>query len=43
MRKTKVKKLRKEFRELKDNKVSYNIKSKIVEGVSFRKFKKLNK
>jgi hypothetical protein len=39
MRKSKVKQLRKKWLELKQN-PQYNIKGKIVEGQTFRQFKK---
>jgi len=39
MRKTKVKKLRKRWLEL-NQKPQYNIKGQIVEGITFRQFKK---
>jgi len=41
MRKKKAKKLRQEWLKL-DQKPQYNIKGHIVEGITFRKFKKDN-
>ncbi len=43
MRKLRVKELRKEYGDLINNKILYNIKGQVVEGLTWRQFKKLNK
>jgi hypothetical protein len=40
MRKKKVKQLKKEYLELENNNVNYDIKGRVVEGITFRQFKK---
>ena len=41
MRSKKVKLLRKRWLKLEDNDVIYNINGQVVEGIAFRRFKKL--